>query len=492
MSAVSPDEPMPDPRTAIVPVAESPVSLATHAAALGTKMNPRLAPKSIEAEQELLGGLLFSADTFFDVSEIVTADDFFVPAHGFVFAAMVANSNRGDSFDVAPLANELQRAGKLNEVGGAQGILELSSHIPASSDLQQFARIVADKARRRRLLEAMHSHARDAYNETLDTDALLGSVSANIAAISDARKDQDDYEPTGIVLKRVLDRMEWLFENKQEVTGVATGIPNLDKMTTGMQPKQLTVVAAKSSSGKSAFAINVAAHVAINLNLVVVILSLEMDRDTVIRRMLSGEARVDGLRMSTGRFLDADWQKLARGNDRVFRVRDNIHVFDKSGMTTQDMRARCRRVASKFGKIGLVVQDYIQIARGSMKTDSREQEVASISRELRAIAKEQNCPVMALSQLNKDNARRENKRPALSDMRESEAIANDADVVISLYRDEVANPESTDKGTAEAAILKNRHGPTGMVRLAFLREWTKFEMLANEQDGSEQRRYPDN
>jgi replicative DNA helicase len=448
-------------------------------AALSTTLNPRLAPQNLDAERSVLGGVLLTNRALDDVAEIVKPDDFYREPHRKIFNSMIDLHLRNEPIDVITLGDDLKKKGELDAVGGAAYLAALDSAVPATANLGQYAKIVRDTALARRLIEAAHEVAREGYEQKGAVEELLDAAEQKIFAVTEL-KATNAFVPLGQSVKRVFTNLESLYEKQEDITGTPTGFDRLNQMTAGLQPGDLIIVAGRPSMGKTSVVMNIAGHVAIEAKKPVAVFSLEMGADQLTLRLFSSEARVDGQRLRTGKLLDSDWPKLARAADRLFRA--PMFIDDTAGITAMEMRAKCRRLTAKAGQLGLIVIDYLQLMRGRPGTDSREQEISEISRGLKSLAKELQVPVIALSQLNRSLERREDKRPVMSDLRESGAIEQDADVIAFIYRDEVYNKESPDKGIAEIIIGKQRNGPTGTVRVAFLKDYTRFENLVEDRE----------
>lgn len=460
------DLPPPPPMTG-----QPPTGPITQAAALSTSLNPRLAPQDVEAERSVLGGVLLTNDALFDVLEMVRPEDFYREAHRKIFTAMQELSMRNEPIDIITLGDELRKKGELEAVGGPAYISSLDASVPATANLGRYAKIVSDKARARRMIEAAHAIAREGYEQQGDTADYLDSSQAAIMAAANV-ETKSDLKPAPPAVKRVFAAMEAAYEKQSEVTGISSGFEFLDRMTAGWQREDLIVVAGRPSMGKTSIVMNMAAHVAIEKALPVAVFSLEMSEDLLYQRLFSSEARVLLARIRNGLLDDTDWPKLARAADRIHR--STLFVDDSAALSVMEIRAKARRLKVKHGDLGLVVIDYLQLMRGAGNEGSREQEISTISRGLKALAKELHVPVIALSQLNRSLERREDKRPQLSDLRESGAIEQDADVIAFIYRDEVYNKETTQKGKAEIILGKARNGATGTVCVGFQREYTRF------------------
>lgn len=473
------DDGRPPPEDPPVEQSEPEPDPATHAAALSTTLNPRLAPQSLEAERSVLGGVLLANEEFWNVCELVSEQDFYREPHRQIWLAMFSLMQRSEPIDMITLPNELTKMGVLEAVGGLAYIVSLDASVPATANLSRYAKIVREKAVARRLIEAAHDIARKGYEQQGTLEGLLNSAEQQISDVTE-QKTSVAFTPLGVSVKRVFEHLEGLYENPGELTGVPTGFDQLDRMTCGLQKGDLIIVAARPMVGKTSCVMNMAAHVAIEKGLPVAVFSLEMSADALTTRLFSSEARVDGQRLRSGKLLDSDWPKLARVADRLFRA--PMYIDDSAALSIMEMRAKCRRLKAKHSDLGLVVVDYLQLMKGRTGGDNREQEISEISRGLKALAKELQVPVVALSQLNRGLERREDKRPQLSDLRESGAIEQDADLICFIYRDEVYNRESADKGIAEIIVGKQRNGPTGTVRVAFLKDYTRFENLAEDRN----------
>lgn len=451
--------------------------LATNQAALSTSLNPRLAPQDIASERSVLGGVLLTNAAMNEVLELITEDDFYREPHRLIFRAMTNLNERREPIDVITLSNELLRSGDLEAAGGPTYLASLDTYVPAIANIERYAVIVRDKAMARRVIEASHGIAREGYDQRLPTDELLDYAEQKIFEVTE-RKSSTSFVHLKESVKSVFTHLEQLHSRQSDITGVATGFKEFDKMTAGLQRGDLVIVAARPSMGKTSLTMNMAGHVALNLQQPVAVFSLEMSVDQLTTRLFASEARVDSQRLRIGKFDERDWPKLAQAADRMYRA--PMYIDDTAGLSAMEMRAKCRRLASRAGGLSLIVVDYLQLMKGRPGVNSREQEISEISRSLKALARELQCPVIALSQLNRSLERREDKRPQLSDLRESGAIEQDADVITFIYRDEVYNKDSEAGSTAEIIIGKQRNGPTGMVRLAFLKDYTRFENLAPE------------
>ena len=430
-------------------------------------------PQNIEAEQALLGTILLQDKSLLKIIETLNADDFYRDAHKNIYRAMVQLFENREPHDLITVTSLLRDQNKLEQIGGAAYLASLTDIIPFSGTLVHHARIVRQKSVLRRLIRTTSDVAARCYQEQDDIDSLVDEAEQTIFEIARSKKGQG-FEPMSTIVPRAFERIEKLFERKEHVTGVATGFPDLDKMTAGLQPSDLIVVAGRPSMGKTALAMNMAQHAAIVDKNPVAVFSLEMSMDQLALRMLCSLGRVDSQRIRTGRLQQRDWPNLTRATGMLSDA--PIFIDDSAAMTVLEMRAKARRLKAEYD-LGMVIVDYLQLMKGRSNTENRAQEISEISRSLKAMAKELKVPVVALSQLNRSLESRTDKRPQLSDLRESGAIEQDADVIIFIYRDEVYKqaPDNPNRGIAEIIVGKQRNGPIGTVKLTFLAEYTTFE-----------------
>lgn len=435
----------------------------------------KVPPQSIEAEMSILGGVLLDNEAINRCLELIEADDFYRESHRKIFRAMIDLSNRSEPCDLITLTDMLKRKGELEEVGGGAYLATLVDYVPTAANIAYYCRIVKEKSVTRRLITAATDIVTRGYDEETTVDELLDGAQKTIFEISE-NKLRPAFTPVGTILKDTFKRIETLYEKKEHVTGVPTGFYDLDKMTAGFQPGDLIIIAGRPSMGKTAFSLNIAQYAAAHADspLPVAVFSLEMSKESLVMRLLCSESRVDASRLRTGHLVDTDWHKLTHGADKLAKAR--LYIDDTPAIPVLEMRAKARRLKAENG-LGMIVVDYLQLMRGSSQ-ESRQQEISEISRSLKALAKELEVPVVALSQLNRSLESRTDKRPMMSDLRESGAIEQDADVIMFVYRDEVYHPETEHKGVAEIIIGKQRNGPIGTVRLAFLGKYTRFENLA--------------
>jgi replicative DNA helicase len=438
----------------------------------------RTLPHNLEAERSVLGAILLHNDAFNLAAEVIDAGDFFREAHRRIFNKMVALTERGDAIDLVTLKEELGRSGDLEEVGGPAYITALVDGVPRSTNVEHYARIIKEKATLRSLIFSANKILATAYEAEEDADAILDQAEHAIFAIAD-RKIRDGFVSLRELAQGSLDTIERLHARKELITGVPTGFTDLDEMTSGLQPSDLVIIAARPSMGKTSLVLNIAQHVGTKTDMTVGIFSLEMSKEQLFLRMLTGEARIDAHRLRGGFLGERDWGKLSRAIGALSESK--IFIDDAPAIGVLEMRAKCRRLASEH-KLNLVVIDYIQLMQGRGRFENRTLELASISRALKGLAKELRVPVVVLSQLSRAPESRSDHRPQLSDLRESGALEQDADVVVFIYRADMygdkTQPPTDAQGVAEIIVAKQRNGPTGIVRLAFIREFTRFENLA--------------
>ncbi|MDA8286990.1 MAG: replicative DNA helicase [Actinomycetota bacterium] len=439
----------------------------------GPAANPRIPPHNLEAEESLLGAMLLSRDAIAAALEHCSAGDFYKPSHAHIFEAITALYAAGEPADTVTVADELRRAGALEEVGGPAGLVALQANTPAISSAGRYAGIVEEHALLRRLIAVAGEISELGYSLPDDVVGTIDRAESMVFEVAQ-RRTADSIAPLEELLSKSLDRLEELYDRGEAITGVPTGFHDLDELLAGLQPSNLVVVGARPSMGKTAFALGMAAAAAMS-NVPVLFFSLEMSHLEIAQRVLCAEARVDATRMRNGRLHEDDWSKISHAIGRLGSA--PLHIDDNPNVTIMDIRAKARRMKSRGG-LGLVVIDYLQLMTGRNSAENRQVEISEISRGLKLLARELEIPVIALSQLSRTLESRADKRPMLADLRESGAIEQDADVVMFLYRDEVYNAESPDRGTAEVLIAKHRNGPTGVVQLAFVANYARFANMA--------------
>ena len=439
----------------------------------------RLPPHNLEAEQYVLGACLISNDIFSRALEVLGSDDFYKSAHKAIFLALQDLFDANEAIDFLTLSEKLRQNGKLDTVGGLEYLEQLENLVPTAEAITFHAKIVREKSILRDLIETATGIVSSSYEEQGNVDSILDKAEQSIFQISD-KKTKRSYFRIGEVIKESFTHIEKLFENPGLVTGVATGFKELDTLTSGLQRSDLIILAARPSMGKTSFALDIARYAAVHGKMPTAIFSLEMSKEQLGVRMLCAEARVDSSKLRTGFLAKSDWPNLTSAAGRLSET--SIFIDDSPSLSILDARARSRRLQSEHG-IGLIIIDYLQLMQGRADSESRQLEISEISRGLKSLAKELNVPIIALSQLNRGVEGRTDKRPLLSDLRESGAIEQDADVVAFLYRDEVYNENSDQAGIAEVIVRKQRNGPIGTAKLTFIREYTRFENLAIHEDG---------
>lgn len=452
--------------------------------ALATSQSPtivkKIPPQNLEAEQSILGSLLLNDSGFGVVLEIVKAQDFYTTAHQLIFDALIELFQKNEPQDLITVTSTLKDKNQLEQVGGAAYLATLTSIVPVTSNVASYAKIVRQKAILRNLIEVNSDIANRCYEEQGDIDQLVDEAEQAIFEIAGS-KGGASFTPIKQIVPSAFKKVEELFKRKELITGVPTGYNEIDKMTAGLQPSDLIILAARPSMGKTSFAMNIAQHAAIVENTGVAVFSLEMSKEQLVMRLLSSVGRIDSQRIRTGKLHEEDWPKLSRAVGMLSEA--PIYIDDTPAISVLDMRAKVRRLAAQHD-IGLIVVDYLQLMRGRSTTENRTQEISEISRSLKALAKEHNVPVIALSQLNRGLESRTDKRPMMSDLRESGAIEQDADIITFIYRDEVYNKaeDNPNRGIAEIIIGKQRNGPTGTAKLYFIKEFTMFENFSSFDD----------
>jgi replicative DNA helicase len=436
----------------------------------------RTLPHNLEAERSVLGAILVHNDAFNLAAQVIDSGDFYRDAHRRIFDRMVALNERHDAIDFVTLKEELARSGQLDEVGGPAYIASLADGVPRATNVEYYAKIVKEKATLRNLIYAANKILTNAYEGDQESDLVLDDAESAIFAVADDRLKAGFVQMRDLV-KESFPKIEQLFEQKRLITGVPTGFVDLDEMTRGLQGGDLVIVAARPSMGKTSLVLNIAQYVATQPEHVVGFFSLEMSKESLFLRLLTAEAQVDGHRLLSGAIGGKDYGRISHALETLSSMK--LFIDDSANIGVLEMRAKSRRLQSEHG-LNLLIVDYIQLMSGRGRFENRTLELASISRSLKGLAKELNVPIVVLSQLSRAPESRSDHRPQLSDLRESGALEQDADVVVLIYRDDVYNkdPNSPDAGTAELILAKQRNGPTGIVRLAFLREQTRFANLA--------------
>jgi len=464
MSAIYPD-----------PTRSDPPAIDREVAAL------RLPPHSVEAEQSVLGGLLLDNSAFDRVADVLREDDFYRFDHKLIWQQISRLIERSQPADVVTVFEALQSAGKAQEIGGLAYLNALAQETPSAANIRRYAEIVRDRGILRKLISTSDEISTTALNpQGKETRQILDEAESRIFQISEeGSRGASGFQPLQELLGKVVERVDQLYSqaNQSEVTGVPTGFADLDRMTSGLQPGDLVIVAGRPSMGKTSIALNMGEHVAIDQGLPVAVFSMEMGATQLAMRMVCSVGRLDQQRLRTGRLLDDDWPRLTSAIQKMQEAQ--LYIDETPALNSLELRSRSRRLSRQCGQLGLIIVDYLQLMGAVSTGENRATEISEISRGLKALAKELQCPVIALSQLNRSLEQRPNKRPVMSDLRESGAIEQDADVILFIYRDEVYNPDSADKGTAEVIIGKQRNGPIGTVRLTFVGQYTKFENFAS-------------
>jgi len=441
----------------------------------------RLPPQNIEAEQAVLGAIFLEPSALTMASEMLIPEDFYRAAHQKIFNAMLKLNDHGKAVDLITVTEELAASKLLEDTGGVSYLSELAGSVPTAANIEYYARIVGEKSLLRRLIRTATEIAKDGYTREDEVEALLGEAEKNIMEVAQ-RKNAGAFHNIKDVLVRTYDNIEQMHNRKGDITGIETGFRELDRMTAGFQRNDLIIVGARPSVGKTAFALNIAQNVAIKTGENVAIFSLEMGAEQLVMRILCAEGNIDAQRLRTGSLTDEDWAKLTMAMGSLSNA--GIFIDDTPGVRISDIRSKCRRLKQEHG-LGMILIDYLQLILGSGRSgENRQQEVSEISRSLKQLARELQVPVIALSQLSRGVEQRQDKRPMMSDIRESGSIEQDADIVAFLYRDDYYDKESENKNIIEIIIAKQRNGPTGTVQLAFVKEYNKFVNLENRFDDS--------
>ena len=437
----------------------------------------KLQPQSIEAERSVIGALLISSDSWDGVAEVVAAADFYRPAHRAIFRQIALLVDRGEPVDVVTVSDRLLATGELDAAGGHTYLAELAEQTPTASNVRAYAKAVRERSVLRQLINAAQDIASAGFNpEGRSSEELVDEAERLIMQISESGQKAGGPQGMEGLLKGAIDRIEELYNTGGDITGLTTGFIDLDRMTSGLQPSDLVIVAGRPSMGKTSFAMNLVENAALASDRPLMVFSMEMPAEQLVIRMLSSLGRIDQSRVRTGKLEQDDWPKLASATEKLKGTQ--VFIDDTPALTPTELRSRVRKLVREQGDLGMIMVDYLQLMRVAGSGEGRTAEISEISRSLKAIAKEFKCPVVALSQLNRSLEQRPNKRPVNSDLRESGAIEQDADVIMFIYRDEVYNEDSLDKGVAEIIIGKQRNGPIGSCRLSFQGQFTRFENLA--------------
>ncbi len=446
--------------------------------------NIRLPPHSIEAERSVIGSLILNPDSWDKIADVVAEADFYRHDHRLFFRAVESLADSNAPRDAVTVAERLESSGELSETGGLPYLMELAEQTPSATNIVAYAKIVRERSVLRQLISTCNSVADLAFRpDGLGVSEILDSAESQMFAIADqTSRATAGLMKVGDIMQTTKEKLEELGANPSTLTGVSTGYKDLDKLTSGLQRSDLIIIAGRPSMGKTSFAMNIVENVALSQKLPVAMFSMEMPGEQLCMRMISSLSKIELNRVRNGQLNDADWARITSATN-ILHQHSRIYIDETPAMSPTEVRARCRRLAREQNGIGLVVIDYLQLMQTGNRAENRATEISEISRSLKALAKELSVPVIALSQLNRSLETRPDRRPIMSDLRESGAIEQDADVIAFVYRDEVYNPDSPDKGTAEILIRKQRNGPTGSVRLTFNGQWTRFDNYAPEHYG---------
>jgi len=439
----------------------------------------KMPPQNLEAETAVLGSMLLDREAIASALDHLDESSFYTEGNGKIFQAMLALYDQGKAVDIVTLTEELKKRGKLDEVGGASRVMEIASAVPTSANIEHYARIVKEKALLRTLINTATKIASESYDTSADVDELLDRAEKLIFNITSGHKSGERVFEMKDVVKESIETIDRLYQRKENVTGIPTGFHDMDIKTAGLQKSDLIVLAGRPSMGKSALAISMMEYASVVKKVPCAYFSLEMSKDQLAQRMLCSIAGVDAHKVRTGFFSQTDWPKLITAAGKLWE--SPIYIDDTPGISALELRAKARRLKSKHD-IQLIIIDYLQLMRGAAKTENRQQEISEMSRSMKALARELDVPVIAISQLSRAVEQRSDHRPVLSDLRESGAIEQDADVVMLIMREEYYTPTEENKGIAEVNIAKQRHGPIGVVKLAFLPEFTRFSNLARNEE----------
>jgi replicative DNA helicase len=434
----------------------------------------RVPPHNVEAEESVLGSMLLSRDAIAEVLEVLHEEDFYRPAHRTVFRSVLDLYSHGQAVDAITVAEELRRNGELADVGSAPFVHTLLSTVPTAANAGYYARIVKEAGILRRLIDVGTRIVQLGYETPQDTERAVDFAESWVYQVAQGRVTED-YQSLREVLTGTLEAIERLHNDSREITGVPTGFSDLDRLTSGLQPSNLIIVAARPAVGKSTLGLDIARNAAVRSSVPTVVFSLEMSKTELVQRLMCAECSVDMQRLRTGRMEDSDWTRLTRSLGKLAEA--PLFIDDSAALTMMELRAKCRRLKQRHG-LGLVIVDYLQLMQPSKRVESRQQEVSEISRSLKLLAKELAVPVIAISQLSRQTEARSDKKPMLSDLRESGALEQDADMVMFIYREDLYDPESPRKGEADLIVAKHRNGPTDTVTVTFQGQYSRFTPMA--------------
>ena len=435
----------------------------------------RMPPQNIEAEKAVLGAMLIKKDAIIEVQELLRPEDFYREAHKVAYEAMLKLTDNEEAVDIVTLTEELRKEEQLERVGGVRFVTDIANTVPTAANISYHAKIVKEKAELRRLIDAATAIATAAYEDTDEVANIMDEAEKRILAVA-AGQSTDGFEPMKAILLRTFERINDLYDSKGNITGISTGFKDLDNLTSGLQPSDLVLVAARPSMGKTAFTLNMASYIGLRNLGTVAFFSLEMSKEQLMQRMLCSEGGIDAQRLRTGQLDDEEWTRLIETANRLNSA--PIYIDDTAGITVMEMRSKARRLKAEHG-LSVIFIDYLQLMQGrpSKNSDNRQQEISEISRSLKALARELNVPVIALSQLSRSVESRQVKRPMLSDLRESGSLEQDADIVMFLYREDYYDKDTEAKNITEVIIAKHRNGPVDTIKLFFQKEFTKFRDL---------------
>ncbi len=437
----------------------------------------RIPPQNLEAERAVLGAMLLNSEAVGIALELLDTYSFYAPEHQKIFSAIKELFLEDKAIDLVTVSGKLRDKSLLEEIGGIDYLSEIAEVVPSPSNVRHYAEIVRDKFVLRELIKVSDKIMSQCYEPDIDAKELLDRAEQMIFEIAQEKERGRELLRAGDIVKQVITKIDELYHRQEMVTGIPTGLIELDKLTSGLHPGDLIIVAARPSMGKSALVTTIAEYVAVEKKIPVAFFSIEMSAEQVTQRLICSIARVDAHKLRTGFIPVSDWPKLTMAAERIGEA--PLYIDDSSGLSVLELRAKARRMKSRYG-IGLIVVDYLQIMRGFGRVESRQQEISQISRSLKLLAKELNVPVIAVSQLSREVEKREDKRPRLSDLRESGSLEQDADLVLMLMREEYYHPTEENKNMAELIVAKHRNGPTGTIKLAFIKEYARFENLAVE------------
>lgn len=437
----------------------------------GETILEKIPPQNIDAERSTLGSMLLEKDAIYKSIETLKADDFYREAHRVIFETVTQLANSGEPVDIITVSEALKQRNMLEKVGGIPYLTALANAVPTAANIEYYAKIVEEKSLLRAIISVATQIVRLGYEGAEEVDVILDEAEKNIFQITQKRNVKG-YISLKSILVETFERIEQLYDTRGGVTGITSGFVDLDRMTAGLQPSDLVILAARPSMGKTTFALNIGRYVAVESQTPVVVFSLEMSKEQLALKLLCSEAGVDNQRIRTGTLIDTDWPKLSHA---LGRLSDSMMFIDDTpGATVMDLRSKCRRIKSDSG-LGLVIIDYLQLMQGGKsRNENRQQEVSEISRSLKSLARELSVPIIALSQLSRAVEQRQDKRPSLADLRESGSLEQDADLVAFLYRDEYYNPDTEKKGITDLIISKQRNGPVGSIELIFQKEFSRF------------------